>query len=457
LKRYEFPFCCLMVPDDWNPIPPLGLEESSIREDDRLSLQVAEQWMDSPIVADDYARKQRDLIAKIYEDFELIREVHPLGGDPRSGAVLIFEYENEERLTSREIRVFRVQGPQACILTLLGPGGPSRSRDQVFDAITRSFEIRGSDFFAKAQQAPLLSGTAEGAPFFSDPSAIREKFPRACVSLHVPQGWDVRRDGNLALLLSRDGRTEIRLRRILENEGSPSVWFAGRMKELRENPGSLVLTWNQGSLPDGRGHAAILSDETARSRSWTTAATPRTLDIMIADRQPFVWTLCSPSSSFQKIQITLQGLIAGVSFLDPSEWETCPPEKWIDVTLRGPWKVEGPGTYSLFDSGNVLLFQLSCVESHSSLETLRPHLLDSLIRAFKVQRNTFEIETLGLFRGLDALRYSGKGRMAVRAIWIRSGENLYSCTLSGSDPRRTDELFLQLVESLRLPGMRDAA
>jgi hypothetical protein len=150
-------------------------------------------------------------------------------------------------------------------------------------------------------------------------------------------------------------------------------------------------------------------------------------------------------------------LIAGTVFLDPAEWETVPAEDWMDVTLRGPWAVEGPGTYALFDESGATLLQLSRAESHSSLETLRPRLLESLRRSFKVQRNTAEVETLGLFRGLDALRYSGKGRMAVRAIWLRSGESLYSCNLNGTDAKKADELFLQLVAGLQLPGMKEAA
>ncbi len=407
------------------------------------------------MTAVDFVHKQRELVANVHEDFELLREGPLPGTDPRSGAMLVFEYENEDRLTSHEVRVFRVQGPQICTLTLLGPGGPSRSRDQVFDAIARSFEPRNADFFAKAQQASLLGGLDQGAPPPPDPTAFRETFPRACVSIPVPRGWEVRRERD-GVVLGRAG-TEIRLRRILENGGTPNLWFAGRVKELRDTPGSLVLTWNRAPLQDGRRHAAILSDETARSRSWTTAATPRTLDVMMADQQPLVWTLRAPSNSFQDYQTLLQGLIAGTVFLAPTEWETCPPEEWIDATLRGPWKAEGPGTYSLFDDGGSLLLQLNRAESHSSLDTLRPRLLDSLRRALKVQRNTTEVETLGLFRGLDALRYAGKGRMAVRAIWLRSGENLFSCTLSGSDPKRADELFRQLVAGLRLPGMRDAA
>jgi hypothetical protein len=455
LKRYDFPFCSLGVPDDWVPAPPLGLEEPRRQREDRLSLQVAEIWVNPPVAANEYAQKQRDVLAQVYEDFQLVLEGPLSGTDPRSGAMLVFEYENEERLTSQEVRVFRVQGPQICTLTLLGPGGPSRSRDQVFDAIARSFEPRNADFFAKAEQTPLLGGLDQGVPPPPDPTALRETFPRACVSIPVPRGWEARRERD-GVVFGRTG-AEIRLRRILENGGSPNLWFASRMKELRDTPGSLVFTWNQAPLQDGRRHAAILSDETARSRSWTTAATPRTLDVMIADQQPLAWTLRAPSSSFQDLQAVLQGLIAGTIFLDPSEWETCPPEEWIDVTLRGPWKAEGPGTYSLFDDGGALILQLNRAESHSSLDTLRPRLLESLRRALKVQRNTAEVETPGLFRGLEALRYAGKGRMAVRAIWLRSGENLYSCTLIGSDPKRTDELFLQLVAGLRLPGMRDAA
>jgi hypothetical protein len=452
LKRYEFRFCALAVPDDWVPVPPLGLAEPRQREG-RLSLRVAEEWLRVPVAAADYARRQKELLAGALAEFELIRE-GPFP-DARSGYALIFEYENEERLTSREMRIYRAQGLHVVILNLLGNGGEDRIRDQVFDAIARSFERRGDEPFERAERRPLLGALEGGALLASDPGAVREGFPRACVSLAVPRGWEARREEGSAVL-HRSG-VEIRLRRVLEHENYAGIWFERRMKRLRDSPGSQMSAWSDGTLTGGPPFVAVLYDETARGRSWNTAAAQRTLDVAVADRQLLEWSLRAPAgSSFHDQQAVLQSVIASAVFLDPAEWETCPLEPWIDLTLRGPWDVHGPGTYVHSQHADLLL-QLGCVESHTSLEALRPRLLESLRRACKVQRSSTQMESLGLLRGLSALRWSGQGRMAVRAIWLRSEESLYSCVLQGRDGERLDELFLEAIEGMRLPGMRSAA
>ena len=159
------------------------------------------------------------------------------------------------------------------------------------------------------------------------------------------------------------------------------------MKLLRDGEGSLVTAWSHGTLPEGRPYAAVAYDETARSRAWTTAAVQRTLEAAISDRQLIEWSIRCPSSAFRDAQAILQGVIASAELLDPSEWETCPPEPWIDLALKGPWEVEGPGTY-VKKNGPFMLLQLAAQESHSPLEALRPRLLEGLRRATAVRRAT---------------------------------------------------------------------
>lgn len=444
MKRYEFRFCALAVPDDWVPVPPLGLAEPRAGES-RLSLSVAEQWFSEPVSAADYGKRQRDLFAGALEDFELVAE-QPWP-DPRSGWALVYEYENEERLTSREMRVWRAQGPQLSALTLLGPGGPDRGRDQVFETIARSFEPRGGEAFAKAERIPLLAALESGARPPLDPSARRERYPRVAISLALPRGWDSMEEDGTAVL--RRSGFEIRVRRVLEHANSADLWFERKMKQLRDGEGSLVTAWTQGTIPEGKPYAAVVYDETARSRTWTTAAVQRTLEVAVSDRLLLEWSIRAPSSSFQDAPAILQGVIATAEFLDPSEWELCPVEPWIDLTLKGPWEVEGPGTYVRSEPFSLL--QLSAQESHASLEALRPRLLEGLRRATAV-RSSSEKESLGLFRGAEALRWEGEGRMAVRAIWVRAGEKLLSIVLQGRNAKEGEELFWRGAEGIRNPG-----
>ena len=445
MKRYEFNFCSLAAPDEWLPVPPLGLAEPRSGEN-RLSLSVAEQWLGEPVSASDYGKRQRALLAEILVDFKLVAE-QPWP-DPRSGWALVFEYENEERLTSREMRVWRAQGPQLIALTLLGPGGPGRGRDQVFEAIARSFEPRGGEAFARTERTPLLAALESGIRLPADPAAARERFPRVTISMVVPRGWEAAAENGQAVL--RRSGFELRARRVLEHSNKVGLWFERKMKQLRDSGGSLVMAWTQGALSEGCPYAAVAYDESARSRTWTTAAVQRTLEAAVSGRQLVEWSIRCPSSSFLDAQAILQGVIASAESLDPSDWETCPAEPWIDLTLKGHWEVEGPGTYAKADGAFVLL-QLADQESHAPLEALRPRLLEGLRRAAAVRRPT-EKQSTGLFKGLDALRWEGDGRLAVRAIWVRSGQRLYSCTLNGADPEETNELFRLAASGLTPPG-----
>jgi hypothetical protein len=448
LKHYEFRFCALAVPDDWIPVPPLGLAEAQSGEE-RLSLMVSEQWLPEPVTAAEHGKQQAELLARVLDDFKLIASQPWL--DPRIGWTATFEYENEERLTSRETRMWRSQGPQLIGLTFLGPGGPNRSRDQVFEAIARSFELRGGEAFARLERTPLLAALESEIQTPADTAAVRERFPEVTISLVVPRGWEAAAEKGQAVLL-RSG-VELRARRVLEHGNKADLWFERKMKQLRDSGSSLVMAWSQGTLPKGGPYAAVAYDETALSRTWNTAAVQRSLEVAISGRQLVEWSIRCPSSSFRDAQAILQGVIASAESLDPSEWETCPPEPWLDLSLKGPWEAVGPGTYTRKDGGFVLL-QLAAQESHSPLEALRPRLLEGLRRAAAVRRPT-EKESTGLFRGLDALRWEGDGRMAVRGIWVRTGDLLYSCVLNGADPHGTDELFKLLVSGLNPPGAQE--
>jgi hypothetical protein len=396
----------------------------------------------------DLGKKQRDLLPKALDGFELIAE-QPWP-DPRSAWALVFEYETEGFLLAREMRVWRTQGPHVATLTLQGPGGAQRLRDQIFEAVARSFEARGGEIFEKATQTPLLPELEQNAGPPIDPQATQCKFPRVCMSVTVPRGWEAAPENGQAVL--RRPGAEVRLRRVLEHGRDAGLWFEGKMKRLRDTEGALLIAWHQGTLPGGRLYAGVSYDETARSRAWSTSAVQRTLEVAIADRQLLEWSIRTPPSSFRDAQPLLQGIIAGAVLLDPAEWETCPAELWIDLTLHGPWDVQGPGTYTRMEP-SFLLFQLSAAESHTPLALLRPRLLEGLRRA-TAARSSSEKESSGLFRNLEALRWEAQGKTAVRAIWVRSGESLFSCVLQGKEAAEVDELFRQAVEGLRLPGMR---
>lgn len=445
LQRYDFPFCTVSVPPHWVPVPPLTLAEPNGER--RMSARVAEAWEKGPVDAAARAKRDLDGVSRALEDFALVRQ----GPHPPNGAVLVFDFEDEERLTTREMRVYLARGAHLVTLTLQRPEEAPREYDAVFEEMARSFAITGDEFLAKLEPGPLF-------PIASppDPTASRRNFPRLCSTVGVPRGWEAREEGR-EVVLARTG-AEIRLRRILEHAADPALWHEPALQELRATTGSLVLRSESGILPGDRPFAGILFDETARSRSWNTAATARTLAVAV-EIGPGVLLearLKAPPASLPDLQGLLHGLLTGITLLPSAEWLTSPVEPWLDLTLTGPWKAEGPGTYTRLDGSPVIL-QTGQIESPAPLENLRPRLVEGLRKAHKVQRNSGEETSSGSLRGVEALRYSGRGKMAIRGLWLRAEGQLYSCVFQGASAPECEELVQRAAQGARVPGMATIA
>lgn len=448
LKRYEFPFCTLSVPPEWVPVPPLTLAEPGATGERRISARVEEAWKGEPVDAVAWGKRQREALSKALEDFVLFREgPHPLPGT-QSGYAIVFESEDEERMTTREMRVYLAHGAHLVTLALAGPEERRRDCEAVFDEVARSFAITGDGFLEKLEAGALFPH-----PSARDPTASRRAFPRLCASLGVPRGWEAREEGPVAVL-DHSG-TEIRLRRVLEHGAEPALWHEAAMKRLRETEESLVLRSEKGTLPSGQPFAGLLFDETARSRSWNTAAVARILAVAV-HLDPAVLleaVLKAPTAAMPDLQWIFQSLLASLKLLPPAEWQTSPVEPWLDLTLHGPWKADGPGTYTRLAGGAPVILQLGRLESPASLENLRPRLVEGLRKAHKIQHNSGEETSTGLLRGVEALRYAGRGKMAVRGIWLRSEGYLHSCVFQGAKSEETEELFQQAVRGLRVVGL----
>ncbi len=403
--------------------------------------------------AAEHLRQQREILSHLYEGFEFVAEgpVRPEGAG--EGFTLTFRFLDEEENESQAQAFYLTLGPLICQLLLASPDRPDRDRDRLFTTIAKTLAFRQVDFLSKAQSAPLTSEilrTPQPAAARGWPGAWR-KFPRACVSLPVPSGWEMTEEDGDAVF--RSDVAEVRLHRDLEGHGDPGLWFADRMKRLQDS-GDLLLGSETGNIKRGS-YAAILYEEKGVGRTWKTAAVNRNLDLFLNDQQSLLWTLKAPEAGFSNRQSLFESLVAAADFLEPTEWETKLAEPWIDYTLRGAWQAEGSGVYTNTQREPILL-NLRHASTTLALEALQPSILDSLRQGFDLN-NPKEHLAVGAWRLHDALHYSMNGYdsnsgldVHVRAAWLIKDTNLFSIFIRGSDPASTDHLSRSLLEAFRI-------
>ena len=338
-----------------------------------------------------------------------------------------------------------------CDLTLTSLDGLDPDRDRVFEMISKTFALIEVDFLAHVESKPLLSEAVRRPPSFDaiDATGVRRKFPCACVSLYTPTGWDVTDEEGNAVF--RRGGAEIRLSRFLSSDGDVDTWFSQRMEQF-QNTKSLLLGFERGVLERGD-YAAVLYENKGGARSWKTAAVMKSLDVFVNDEQPLLWTLHANAGEFENHQPRLESLLAEAEFLSQDEWEIKLAEPWIDLTLKGPWKTQGPGLYvttvPTFTSLYLLGYQEKC-----SIETLHISVGEAVKQDAGVQQTSVEDEAVGLWKGQKAFRISFEGvsenaeKIFIRAAWIHPQLILYNLILQARDRKVADELFIQLLDSL---------
>lgn len=425
-------------------MPPLGFEEPG-RGDDRLVVDLREDWSEESLSASSFASRQKDFLKSSLDEFEILMEgVHDLAGG-ETAYFLDFEHEREDSLTLREKRIYFSRGPQIVTLALSGPAERG-DREAILGGIEKSFSLRGGEFLEQAKHRPLLNRFDESLPFRD---AQVHRFPQAGIAVPVPHGVSVASEKEGAFL--RRDAMEIRFRRVLEHAPDSRLWFGNCMGRLREAPGCQLSGWGRGSLPDGRAYSGILWEERASSHSWVKAAATRELGVAIPGPFLLEAALRAPVTTHVDFETAFHSILQGLEYLNSSEWEVHPSEPWIDLTLHGAWKAEGPGSYLLSSSEGLTILQLSRSVSQSSLENLQPHLVGGVRRSSRVRDEAVERGTL---HGLEALQYNGSGPVAVRALWVQAGGHLYSCLLQTPPASKLQaDLPSRLLRGLRLPGM----
>lgn len=423
------------MPDDWEPLAPFGFAGPG-DEEDRMTAQAMERWLREPTPAADHAKQQLQLLPAMYDEFSLVQN---------GGSFLLFRFRNEEGDRALGKVIYLTLGPLVCDLTLLALDGPDKERDRLFEAIGKTFELRNVEFLAKVEKRPLLT---PGVALTGE----RRKYPRACISLPTPSGWDATYEDGSAMF--RRSGAEIRLQRVLGSDGDVGAWFKQRMQDLQDTK-SLLLASEKGALERGD-YAAVLYEEKGAGRTWNTAAVKRSLDVFVSDEQPLLWTLTANVAGFDGHRPVLESLVASTELLPPEEWETKIAEPWIDLTLKGPWKPQGPGLYVMMVPAFMCIY-LTTQPEKTPFETAVPSIIESVRKSAGIREVYSEKQAIGSWQGKDALRYGVEGFadlphvQGTRSVWVSSGKTLYGGIVWGPDSFRVEKLHLRLVEALRIP------
>lgn len=455
MKRYESRYCTFAVPDDWVAGPPFAFVGKDAAGS-RLTAQVLERCLVKALPAATQLQQQKEILPRIYADFELVSEGPFRPEETGEGFTLSFRFLDDEENESQGQAFHLILGSLFCQLVLACPDRPDRERDRLFAAIAKTFAFQQVEFLGKVSPAALTSETLRTP----QPAAARNwssgwrKFPRACVSLPVPSGWEVVEDDRDAIF--RRGSSEIRLHRDLEGHADPGSWFAGRMKQLQAS-GDLLLGSESGELERGA-YAALLYEENGVGRKWRTAAITLTLELFLSDRQPLLWSLKATEIGFSDLRSLFEALVASCEFLDPAEWETRLAEPWVNYMLRGHWEPQGPGVYAEL-SGKPLVLQVVRSKTNLALSSLKSCITSSLLHGIPVPLESSQEEHLGTWGECEAYYFSTSGlsqshrSLALNGIWIRAYGLLHSAVVYGNDANRTKTLYQGIIGSLVISGL----
>lgn len=452
MKRYESRYCTFGVPDDWEPQPPFGFAAPG-EEEDRMSAQAIERWLDRPVAAKAWAKKQIKVLPHLVDGFELLAEgSHDLGGSPGEGYFLAYRMLDEDAEPIIAKKVCLTQGPLLADLTVCRPeAGEPRDADLV-EGITGTWKFQGTSFLERYRSLELFGSRREAADDEAEEQAERRLFPRCCVSVQVIDGWELAEEDGDAVY--RQAGAEIRLHRPVGVETDAEVWRAERMRWAQDTR-SFLFGSAGGELENGASYSAVLYEEQGETRRWKTAAVRRVLEVFVEDQQPLLWSLRSPDTLLERHQPVFEELVASAEFLDPREWKTRMAEPWIDLTLQGHWRSEGPGVY--FQADDMAILQTNREVSKAPLTDLRPSLVESLRASVDNELEFKEDEQSAKWRGADSLKYSVDGTAAtgdplsLRSIWCSDRGMLYSVVAIGRKPLGVKQSFDPVASAIRFP------
>lgn len=454
MSRHRLAFCSFSCPDAWEPIAPLTWAAPGTGLV-RFHAHLGQDWLLAARTAAEVADDLKQLWLAYDPGMTVEHEAALPGGGPGDGWGAVVLMRDELTRPVRRLVHLRVLGPVACHLAVDRPLELGERLDGLANEIALSLQMEAAEVLEGAVCTPLLPPAVREAPQGAGRTVA---VPTACVALPVPAGWDLATPVPCSATLTGPGLC-IELRRPIGGGDLLGPWLGARLGELAQTPGARLRGWEHGER-SGVEFAALLATEPVGGGTWVKPVIRERLRLAVRDRQFLEW---SASAESAVDTAALLRIVEQTRFLPPEEWETPTAEPWLPLTLRGGWRPQGDGVY-LKVEGGVLLLHAAAVESTAPLEKTRPTIpdvIDTARAGAPLLEVRHEEEAVGSWRGLEAYRYGldatfgGMGPRSVRGVALQSGSTLYSCRLVGASSEQTQGLFLEVLERLRVPGMKE--
>ncbi len=454
----------MAAPDDWLELPSLGAVQPG-EGPQQLTVEVREFWPRSEASAEVHAEEYRKILAAAYKDFELLEEGPSEVGQGEEAFRFVYNHADQEPRQNTELVIPR--GPLVCHLIMGGPQLPDERRDRLFGKIAATFVFERDEAIAGARRTGLLDQAS--AP----PETMTwSDLPQACVAVQLPTGWQVADLAEQDITQEVEARlfargAEITIHRAMDADSDPEAWLNRQMAEKHTEAGVKIMGWDCGQIGEDRPYAGLSYSRHRQNGQWSAPEVTSNLDFATGDTMLLVWSLkVGREGWYPDAAAALVRILRDFRLLEPEQWQTCLPEPWIEQELRGRWICEGPGTYLKQDGGHRLFMQLRQQEITGKLKLaqVRPSMeevIDTFRSGSPVLTVFAEDEAEGLWRGIEAFRYSldaefrDQGVMAARAVTALAEKILYTCLLFGSNREEVNELYLEVLENLAIPGMKD--
>lgn len=454
MSQHRLAFCSFTCPDAWEPIAPLTWAAPGTGLL-RFHAHLGQDWLLSARSPAEVAEDLKQLWLAMDPQMEVEHEAPVPGGAPGQAWGAVVRMRDELTHPVRRLVHLRVLGPVACHLTVDRPLELGERLDGLANEIALSLRLEASEVLEGVVNAPVMPPTTPGAQL---PIARTVGVPTACVTLPVPVGWELATPAPCEATLSGPG-LRVDLRRPVGGSDQLRPWLGARLGELALTPRARLRAWEHGER-SGVEFAALSSSQPVGGGTWAKPVLHEQVSLAVRDQQFLEWS--ATAQPHVDIGAFLQ-IVEGTRFLVPEAWETPTVEAWLPLTLRGGWRPQGDGVYLKVEDG-MLLLHAAAVESTAPLEKTRPTMPDVIdtVRAGAPLLDVHhEEEAVGSWRGLEAYRYAldasfgGLGLRSVRAVALQSGATLYSCRLVGAVREQTHALFLEVLEGLRIPGMKE--
>lgn len=458
MRQHRLAFCSFTCPDSWEPVAPRtwAAPGSGLV---RFHAHLGEEWLLAGGTAADVVRFLKQLWVAMDPAMKVEHEAPMRMDGPGEGWGAVVTMRDEFTRPVRRLVHLLVLGPVACHLTVDRPLELGERLDGLANELAASLRLEATEVLVDARYTPILPTDEPGG---SPPPGEPRPVPTLCLALAVPRGWELRTSTPAAATLNGPG-LRIEVSRPLGIKDDLKAWLGTRLYELIDLPNARVRAWQSGRLAPRVDFAGLATSRVVGGGTWGKPVVEEGVALGVRDQQFMEWRLAATAMPLPEAVAWLRRVMAASPFLPPAQWETPVAEAWLPLTLRGGWVPKGDGVY-VKTAGGMLLLHVASLQSTAPLEKTRPAMSDIIdtVRAGAALLDVHhEEEAVGSWRGLEGYRYAldasfaSLGPRSVRAVVLQSGDQLYSCRLTGEVQGEVHPLFLEILERLRIPGMKE--